>query len=576
MEAQVGNNVFSAQFNHGVKDKYYGLASYRVQNPAVQPQESAQPKSEIDEYKTSMFAKRRKRKKQIIWGSTIVVAASTFVLASIPLIFGKGRIPKAVSKFINRRIDKISDQIDSMKDKANMSQYESTYLGKLQKTQKGLEAAEGFMLNLTPLKDVLFERFLKKKLKMNKTCDKITGFFEKMAVKMVNVGYAKYAKELGNAKNVFTDANDYILKNKNPKEKVIINGVEKTVAEWVSVANSKMKKIHSDSEFFNDKNFDKRHRWLNKSLKNLPDEVYEKTYGDAKEFIKSPKRMTTFISEELAQPTKNTLGNFINTRKKQITNTPKDVAKELDVIVSEVRANLDLSDKKSIRIYKNLNELTSTYSSKSEFKTQEEKDSVKKEISTLISKVVELSKSEDISPERAKSIKKALGRYNHVIETDNKGELEELIDIYSALLPQEKITKVELSGLNLSRSLRVATEKESDKFVDKVRDLRVGSALTDVGTGILLPVATTGVAISMADTKEKKRSVALNYGVPLLAGIGASTYATIKMLSGGAALAFGVISSAIINDVCTRIDKHIKKSEKEKVIPQKINQQIKS
>ena len=42
-----------------------------------------------------------------------------------------------------------------------------------------------------------------------------------------------------------------------------------------------------------------------------------------------------------------------------------------------------------------------------------------------------------------------------------------------------------------------------------MRDLSVGSALTDVAIGMGLPLLTTGIAVSAADTKEKKRSVIL-------------------------------------------------------------------
>ena len=113
-------------------------------------------------------------------------------------------------------------------------------------------------------------------------------------------------------------------------------------------------------------------------------------------------------------------------------------------------------------------------------------------------------------------------------------------------------------------ALNDAVYTESEKFVDKIRDLKSGSALTDVGTGLLVPVASTAIGMSMADTKEKKRSVALNLGVPLLTGLGASMWGTIAMYSTGPSTILGVVTSTITNRVCSAIDKHLKAKDAQK------------
>ena len=72
-----------------------------------------------------------------------------------------------------------------------------------------------------------------------------------------------------------------------------------------------------------------------------------------------------------------------------------------------------------------------------------------------------------------------------------------------------------------------------------------------------LPIFSTGIAVSAADTKEKKRSVILKYGIPLLTGMATATTCTIRLISGGNALILGGLVSILSNEICERIDNHL-------------------
>ena len=95
--------------------------------------------------------------------------------------------------------------------------------------------------------------------------------------------------------------------------------------------------------------------------------------------------------------------------------------------------------------------------------------------------------------------------------------------------------------------------------------MAVGSALTDVAIGMALPVGTTAVAMASADTKQKKRSVALKYGLPLMAGIATSTVSTMRLIAGGKALMLGATVSIIGNELFERLDNYLIKRDAEKV-----------
>ena len=106
--------------------------------------------------------------------------------------------------------------------------------------------------------------------------------------------------------------------------------------------------------------------------------------------------------------------------------------------------------------------------------------------------------------------------------------------------------------------MNTATKLEGSEYVDKVRDLTDGSALTDVALSMALPLVSTSIAVSAANTKEKKQSVALKYGIPIVTGAITSTIATVKLVSGGKSLALGLLSTLITNQICSNIDKKLK------------------
>ena len=164
-----------------------------------------------------------------------------------------------------------------------------------------------------------------------------------------------------------------------------------------------------------------------------------------------------------------------------------------------------------------------------------------------------------------KKVKKSLGNIRYIISSDKKGELEEVMDIYKHILPKGKYTELKKSSKKMREALNNATDTEADKFVDKMRDLKSGSAISDVGFGLLFPLGSTAVAMSMADTKEKKRSVGLNFGIPLFVGLATSMVGTVAMLTAGPTMALGLVTSTITNQICSRIDSYLKKKDAEKL-----------
>ena len=85
----------------------------------------------------------------------------------------------------------------------------------------------------------------------------------------------------------------------------------------------------------------------------------------------------------------------------------------------------------------------------------------------------------------AQKMKKSLGTMKHIVEIDKKGDVEELLTIYQHLLPKEEFKMLSKAAKKSTTALNDAVLTEADKLVDKVRDLKSGSALTDVGMSLL-------------------------------------------------------------------------------------------
>ena len=128
------------------------------------------------------------------------------------------------------------------------------------------------------------------------------------------------------------------------------------------------------------------------------------------------------------------------------------------------------------------------------------------------------------------------------------GKYQEIIDLLSPYLNQEEKRAFEANVKKADKILRKANKTECVEYFDKKRDLMLGSAPTDVVTAIASLLA-SGVAISVADTKEDRISRTISGALPVVAGLGVSTALTALLFSGGKGMALGALSSMILSAI---------------------------
>ncbi len=104
------------------------------------------------------------------------------------------------------------------------------------------------------------------------------------------------------------------------------------------------------------------------------------------------------------------------------------------------------------------------------------------------------------------------------------------------------------SRSDAARALNNAIRTEANDLFDKMRDVKIGSAPTDI-LGMAGTAGLMGVYLAQAEDKHQRVEVALTTGVPLGLGMIATTFATMKMYAGMKSLAFGAITTLIANTI---------------------------
>lgn len=161
---------------------------------------------------------------------------------------------------------------------------------------------------------------------------------------------------------------------------------------------------------------------------------------------------------------------------------------------------------------------------------------------------------------------------------------KQIIELIEKSGNKENIQNLTKAGSDAANSLNNAIRTEGNDLFDKMRDVKIGSAPTDI-LGMAGTAGLMGVYLAQAKDKDQKVEVALTTGVPLGLGMLATTFATMKMYTGIKSLAFGAVTTFIANSIGKIINSEYKKKHhvetKEADIPtldkmaQDINKKIK-
>lgn len=408
------------------------------------------------------------------------------------------------------------------------------------------------IFNLAPLKDVVLSKAMEKTKPTKFLYDKLTNWFERVSYRTVKRAYAKSRDKIEHAFAYFEEIN--ATKNIPQEIKKAVNDEKKRVREAFDAG-------------FTETQTKKRLAELNEKFDRLPvegdsqkhqslrDQVWEKTYH---KFDKSKGEylINHFVSEELTTSAKINHIREINKEKCEISNSLNDLCDDSFDILLHADTFVKATDDNIRTPIKKIANILNDY--KDELKKNDfdpEKFFDKNNLSNpFINLKDSFSNANKYDKSKVKLISDEIDIILDRVKNHRRGGLNQIIHLYKPYLTEhgefQKALKVTYNATN---AFDKAVDLESNKMFDKVRDLKIGSAPKDV-LMLLLPVGGVGLAVHKADTKEKKRSVMIKYGIPIVGAVAITTYCTIGLISAGPALLIGTLSGLALNQVGEEAD----------------------
>lgn len=148
-------------------------------------------------------------------------------------------------------------------------------------------------------------------------------------------------------------------------------------------------------------------------------------------------------------------------------------------------------------------------------------------------------------------------------------QISTLLDLckndFKKFTDNKEFKKLESKLNNAQKRLNEAASTESTIMLDKIIEIKVGSATTDV-ISFLLPAGYLVYSLTQADNKEERMSKFLTSGIPILGGLGVTLYSTAKMDSAMKSLFIGSIAGLGLEYLANVIDRKYKDFRQENIL----------
>ncbi len=523
------------------------IADKKAFKDFAQPQNGYYINTPVAEQETRNLEEEQKKKSHK-YGKTIVSGALIVGFGTLALF--SGGLNKGVVKLLNKL--KIKLEQKTSKD----GQFKNFYRFALRRVNSFIEKS-GSINNFTTLKDVACQRLMwgKKgdRIFTRKIHEGITNFFDGISRKTVNSSYAKTHKKFASLNEYFSTLNEQILRQ-NPNDdavKAVIQGVEAKIVKintnfekgfGLNARNERLREIHSATD-------------------GLFDFFWDASFKDVRNF-KSKNMWQTFIAEDYMLPAKMKLANKTSVLRQAITHDIVDNYKATKKALDNIQKFINPADSATNDILAELRKNLNSYKKLSGDNELVQRNVLNKEISANLKKLSDCygrkSKEFGYNSEAVNSIASYVAEVEDVIAKSSKGELQEILTIYKKYLPRKEYLKLKSQVESAIKSLDNSIDIETVQYVDKARDLRLGSAPTDV-LSIVGTVGAVGYYLNKADGKDEKISASLKYGIPAIGAIATSLYSTARLISGGKSMAFGIVSGMIISKIGEAVDNLRKK-----------------
>lgn len=499
-------------------------------------------------YINAPFYEEQKKEKNHRLGKTIAVSALVVGFGTLAVL--GGGLNKGAAKLLNKWKLKLEQKI------AKDSKFKNFYRFAAGKIDTFIGKTESIN-NFTTIKDVAFQRLMWGKdgsrTFTRKIHESITSFFDRISRKTVHSAYSKTYNKFVGLTEYFATVNERILSR---------HGNEKKYVDAINTINQRIKNVNTNL----DKGFginarNERLNEIQKASDGLFDFFWDASLSDIRNF-KSKNMWQSFIAEDYLLPAKMQLGNKAGILRQAITHDINDNYKATIKALDNIQKFVNPSDTSTNGILNKLRNNLNKYKKLSGKDEIMQRNALNNEIiddlRNLGANFSEMSSKYNYTSDASKAISKYVSEVERIISKSSKGELQEILSAYKEILPRSEYLKLKARVESAVKSLDNSIDIETVQYFDKARDLKLGSAPTDV-ISILTTVGAVGYYLNKADSTDDKYSVSLRYGIPAIGAIATSLYCTARLVSGGKAMLLGLLSGWVMNKAGTEVDNARKK-----------------
>ena len=505
-----------------------------------------------------------------------IIIGNLALFSALGVFFLFKGLPVGIYRKLRNLVPQLEEKVMYNNEPSNLQRFRARML---KWTRKKFEQARS-VNNFTSFKDLLFKKLMYKTKPTAKIHDGITNCFEKLSKATVNRKYGAFENSYVSLEKAFDK-----VKINEPNKLITINGITKTAQEWLDQTMQLRGSISAKiSKNFGSAEREVRYKFMKQSTEGLEERVLEKSREgiskDAKlnenfNVLKNSDVAQSFIAEDLLAPDKLDITRNLRIFRNEITRSVNDDYKASRELIEELKRALDLNDNTVRECLKFLEGNLIAYKKLSGPMEAQAREHVVENIicqAELIKENLRLTKCH-YDEKTMKSLVKGVNEIENIVCSNKKGEFQELLTIYKHILPRDEYEKLRSRTNTCASKLDKAIATESDEFFDKLRDLKLGSAPTDVLT-ILTSLGSVGLGLGLAKDRDERISAALKYGIPVAGGIATTLVMTSSLISGFKGMAAGILSSILLSelgDITDKFRKNINKRFKELEVNEQIS-----
>ncbi len=516
-----------------------GNISYKV-SPFYNFSQSGREKNYYVEKKYVPREDKKSSNKVIVTLATSALALGFGILAIMGAPKGTNKLLNKIKNILEKKIAKTK----TSKAGENVNQF---YLSSLNKVNSFIEKSESIN-NFTSIKDALCKKLMEKRNWSKKIYEKITKLFEKTSRETVVASWQNTKHKISKTFTSMEKIDKEILAAKGDKD-ITINGITQKGKEWLEIIKNNRKDIAEILETNTSKGKSvARYKKIKAATEHLDDVTIE-IFKD----WRNRKLYQTFAADRVILKDKTALFDELMTFRKQISYTRED---KLNLVKNIVKKIENYTATSNYSILQQFNKLKSDLNIKAGIDDKTLLNELENLQKALKEGKVKIDAENHVYEMIAKSKNIIAGKetkaYGEISAKIPEGKLDEILKIYKSLIP-EKYSKIEKMSANAIKAIDNSINIESEQFFDKVRDLQIGSAPTDA-LSILGSAAMIGVGLVKAKDNDERVSVTLKAGIPVLGAVATSLYCTARLISGGKAMAVGLLSGYILNKIGEKTD----------------------